>query len=193
MKNLIYKTEPEYCTDIKKALSKDFELLPEETIHWPIEGETKRVDFIIHPKAHLIKHGFDAEKIAIEVKSPINKNPEAVKKLLDCISQAHSYTMCKHNGEYIDFVLIYPAIELFFEYDFIYKYKSDPRNKYTRQEINLLHRVLQRANIGSLKINQESYQINFAGTRFYSPEKGRSKIKNLGKIRRIGSQKIILK
>ncbi|MBF0232875.1 MAG: hypothetical protein HQK65_07535 [Desulfamplus sp.] len=193
MNNTIYKTEPEYRIDIENALSEDFDLLPEEQIVWPIEQiNDKRVDFIIHPKAHLVKRGFDATNIAIEIKSPIDSKKESVKKLLDCISQAHSYTMCKHNGAYIDFVLIYPAIELFFEYDFIHKYKSDPRNKYTAQEIRILHRMMQRANIGSLEIDKGSYNISFAGTRFYSPERGRSKIKNLGKVRRIGSQKQIL-
>ena len=117
----------------------------------------------------------------------------SVKKLLDCVSQAHSYTLCTHEDEFIDFIVIYPEIQLFFEYDFEYKYKFDQRNKYQQQEINILQRVMQRANIGSLKITKKSYLFSFAGARFYSPEKGQSKVKNLGIVRRIGSRKKLLK
>ncbi|MDP2804884.1 MAG: hypothetical protein Q8O24_02975 [Gallionellaceae bacterium] len=191
MKN-IYKTEPEYRKEIREsALSNDFAIKPEQWIKWPINDEMIRVDFILEPKQHLIDVGFDATKIAIEVKSPIKK--ESVKQLLDCMSQAHSYTLCTHENEFIDFIVIYPAIQLFFDYDFEHKYKLDQRSKYHRSEVSILHRVMQRANIGSLEITNESYRFSFAGSRFYSPEKGRSKIKNLGMVRRIGSRKKLIK
>lgn len=177
----IYKTEPEYRKDIEKALTADFIIKPEQWVTWPIENKEIRVDFIIEPKEHLKKNGFEANKIAIEVKSPIAK--ESVKKLLDCISQAHSYTMCKHEGSYIDFILIYPEIHNFFSHD----------GTHNIGEIRLLHRIMQRANIGALKLTNDSYKISFADCRYYSPEKGRSEIKNLGQVRRIGSRKMMLK
>lgn len=188
----IYKTEPEYKKDIKEsALANDFEIKSEQWIKWPINDEMVRVDFILEPKKHLIDVEFDAFKIAIEVKSPV-KN-DSVKKLLDCMSQAHSYTLCTHENKFIDFIVIYPDIQLFFDYDFEHKYKRDERNKYHRAEVSILRRVMQRSNIGSLKITNGSYLFSFAGSRFYSPEKGRSKIKNLGMVRRIGSRKKIIK
>lgn len=169
MKN-IYKTEPEYRKEIQEsALANDFEIKSEQWIKWPINDEMIRVDFILKPKMHLVDAGFDASKIAIEVKSPI-KN-ESVKQLLDCMSQAHSYTLCTHEDEFIDFIVIYPDIQLFFDYDAEYKYKFDQRNMYRRSEVSLMRRIMQRANIGSLTITNGSYLFSFAGSRFYSPEK----------------------
>ncbi len=193
MENIIYKTEDEYKKDIVNALEKDFILIPEAKIVWPhpaIKG--RKADFIIHPKEHLVKNGFDAGIIAIEVKSPICKNGESVKKILNGFYQAHSYALCQYNDSHIDFALLYPSVQLFFDYEFQQKYNYDERQKYSQREVSLLHRMMQRANVGTLKISKNSYLISFAGSRFYSPEKGRSKIKNLGMVRRVGSQKIPL-
>lgn len=193
MKDIIYKTEDEYKKDITKALAKDFILVPEAEIIWPHPAiKPNRADFIIHPKEHLVRNGFDAENIAIEVKSPICKNKESIKKLLNCISQAQSYALCKYKDSFINFVLIYPKIDLFYEYDLHYKNYDEPQKEYKKDTI-LLHRMMQRANVGSLTLSNNSYSISFAGSRFYSPKKGRSKIKNLGMVRRIGSKKVILK
>lgn len=188
---MIFKTEPEYRKEIlNSSLINDFVIKPEQWIKWPINDEMIRVDFILEPKQHLLDRGFDALKIAIEVKSPIKK--ESVKQLLDCIAQAHSYTLCTHENEFIDFIVIYPDIQLFFDYDFKNKYKSDLRNKYHHSEVSITRRIMQRANIGSLDISNDSYVFSFAGNRYYSPERGRSKVKNLGIIRRVGSRKMLL-
>ena len=148
----------------------------------------KEVDFLLKPKTHLINRGFDATSFAIEVKSPIAK--ESVRKLLDCIIQSYTYSLCQYKGIHPAFVLIYPDIEKFFEYDFINKYKRDPRNKFARSEILLLRRLMQRANVGELIIDGKDYEISFAAAYYYSSQKGRSGIKNLGMVRRVGSQKV---
>ena len=193
MKKNIYKTEDEYKNDVVNALDKDFYLTPEAEVIWPHPAiSSSYVDFIAHPKKHLVEKGFDAKNIAIEVKSPICNNQESIKKLLDCISQAQSYTFCKYNKSFINFCLIYPEIDLFYDYDLRYN-KLDEPEKHYRKEFLLLQRMMQRANVGTLHIKKSSYSIRFSGLFFYSPEKGRSKIKNLGMVRRIGSRKIILK
>ncbi len=193
MKKVIYKEEDEYKKDVIKALEKDFILVPEAKVVWPHPAiKPSFVDFIAHPKEHLIKNGFDAKNFVIEVKSPICKNQESIKKLLDCVSQAQSYTLCKHEDSHINFALIYPEIHLFYEYDLHFRNRSEPLKHYKR-DIVLLNRMMQRANVGSLCITEKSYSINFASARFYSPEKGRSNIPNLGMVRRIGSRKIVLK
>lgn len=145
----------------------------------------------LQPKAHLIKNGFDAMSFAIEVKSPIAN--ESVKKLLDCIIQAYTYFLCQYRGVHPAFVLIYPDVEKFFEYDFAYKYKKDPRNRFNGSEIIILRRLMQRANVGELIVDGRDYEINFAAAYYYSSKKGRSGIKNLGITRRIGSKKVQLK
>jgi len=119
LENIIYKTEDEYKKDIVNALEKDFILIPEAKIVWPhpaIKG--RKADFIIHPKEHLVKNGFDAGIIAIEVKSPICKNGESVKKILNGFYQAHSYALCQYNDSHIDFALLYPSVQCFLTMNF---------------------------------------------------------------------------
>lgn len=193
MKKIIYKEEDEYKKDVINALEKDFILIPEAKVVWPHPAiKPSFVDFMAHPKEHLVKNGFDAENIAIEVKSPICNNRESIKKLLNCISQAQSYALCKYNDSLINYSLIYPDINLFYEYDLHFRNFDEPQKHYKSDTI-LLHRMMQYANVGSLYITKQSYKISFAGSRFYSPEKGRSKIPNLGMVRRIGSRKVVLK
>ena len=193
MKKIIYKTEDEYKKDVIKALEKDFILIPEAEVTWPHPAiKPSFVDFMAHPKDHLVKNGFDAKNVVIEVKSPICKTKESIKKLLDCISQAQSYTLCKYKDSYINFALVYPEIDLFYDYDLHYKNFKEPQKHYKKDTL-LLHRMMQRANVGSLHITEKSYLISFSSCRFYSPERGRSKIKNLGMVRRIGSRKVVLK
>lgn len=193
MKKNIYKTEDEYKDDVVNALDKDFYLIPEAKVFWPHPAiNPSFVDFIAHPKKHLVKNGFNAKNIAIEVKSPICNDQESIKKLLDCISQAQSYTFCKYEESFINFCLIYPEIDLFYDYDLHFNKLDEPKIHY-RNETLLLQRMMQRANVGTLHIKKNSYSIRFNGVSFYSPEKGRTKIKNLGMVRRIGSKKIIFK
>ncbi|MDY0281336.1 MAG: hypothetical protein RBR35_12335 [Salinivirgaceae bacterium] len=184
-----YKSEIQYKKELPQILEADFHIEPNAKVIWPLGGKKKEVDFLLKPKPHLVSNGFDAKSFAIEVKSPISK--ESVKKLLDCIIQSYTYSLCEYQGNHPAFVLIYPDIEKFFEYDFINKYKKDPRNEFTRPEIGILRRLMQRANVGELIIDDTDYEINFAASRYFSSRKGRSKIKNLGMIRQVGSQKTL--
>lgn len=186
-----YKSESEYKKKLPGILEADFHIESNVKVHWPLGGKEKEVDFLLQPKAHLIKNGFDAMSFAIEVKSPIAN--ESVKKLLDCIIQAYTYSLCQYRGVHPAFVLIYPDIEKFFEYDFAYKYKKDPRNRFNASEIIILRRLMQRANVGELIVDGNDYEINFAAAYYYSSKKGRSGIKNLGITRRVGSKKVRLK
>jgi hypothetical protein len=183
-----YKSESEYKKKLSEILRADFHIEPNVKVNWPLGGKEKEVDFLLQPKPHLINSRFDAMSFAIEVKSPIAN--ESVKKLLDCIIQAYAYSLCQYKSVHTAFVLIYPDIEKFFEYDFVNKYKKDPRNRFTGSEIFILRRLMQRANVGELIVDGRDYEINFAAAYYYSTKKGRSGIKNLGMVRRVGSNKI---
>lgn len=91
------------------------------------------------------------------------------------------------------FILIYPDIEIFFDYDWRNKYNSEFTEEPTKSEKNLLRRLMQRANVGELIIQQrdsKNFVFIFHGGPYFSSTKGRSKIKGIGLNRFIGSQKI---
>ncbi|WP_252150013.1 hypothetical protein [Acinetobacter cumulans] len=91
------------------------------------------------------------------------------------------------------FILIYPDIENFFDYDWRNKYNSEFTEEPTKSEKNLLRRLMQRANVGELIIQQrdsKNFVFIFHGGPYFSSTKGRSKIKGIGLNRFIGSQKI---
>ena len=182
------KNEEEYKKEVVAALSNDFFIEPEVSGTWPLDGRICRLDFLLSPKPHLIAKGFDAETFGIEVKSPSSK--ESVKKLLDCVLQAYTYTLCSFNGKQPSFVLIYPEIKEFFHHDFVNKYKGLEINKYTGREIALIRQLMQRSNVGELAIKENYFKIFFSNSYYYDSNKGRSTIKNLGMVRRIGSKKI---
>ena len=182
------KNEDDYKKEVVASLSNDFFIEPEVVGTWPLDGKTCRLDFLLSPKPHLVEKGFDAETFGIEVKSPTSK--ESVKKLLDCVLQAYTYTLCSFNQKQPAFVLIYPEIKTFFHHDFVYKYKENEINKYTGREIALIRQLMQRSNVGELTIRDDYFRIFFSNSYFYDSKKGRSTIKNLGMVKRIGSKKI---
>ncbi len=143
----------------------------------------------VRPKPHIIEMGFRASAFGIEVKSPISS--ESVKKLLDCVLQSYTYTLCEFSGVRPDFVLIYPEAQHFFDYDFQKKYKGDERNKFRPEEVRMVRRIMQRANVGELVVSERNhYEIKFAASRYFDPIRGQTRIDNLGTTRRVGSRKL---
>jgi hypothetical protein len=86
--------------------------------------------------------------------------------------------------------LIYPEIENFFNYDWENKYSRSENEKPTNCEMNLLKRLMQRANVGELIVSEDKYTFKFAFARFFDSVRGRSKVKGLGLNRYVGSQKL---
>jgi hypothetical protein len=183
------KPEPELKRDLVELLADDFEITPEAEGCWPLDGSKCFLDFLLRPKPHIIEKGFRAKAFGVEVKSPIS--PESVKKLLDCVFQSYTYTLCEFCGVRPDFVLIYPEAKHFFEYDFEKKYKSNERNKYHAEEIRMIRRIMQRANVGELVTSDKHrYEIQFAASRYFDPVRGQTSIEGLGTTRRVGSRKL---
>jgi hypothetical protein len=178
-----FKGEPQLKMDVQAALENDFYIEPNARGIWPLDGSVCELDFLLKPKPQTVALGFDAECFAIEVKSPVNGSNESVKKLLDCVLQSYTYSLGVFGELRPKFVLIYPSVPNFFQYDFINKYKGDERNKYKPEEIRILRRLMQRANVGELTINAATYQIDFAASRYFDPIRGRSNIKERGQVR----------
>ncbi len=166
----------------------DLFYIKEEVIgFWPLDGRQLRLDLLLRPKEKAKSLGFDVEAIGIEIKDPQSK--ESVKKLLNCVVQAYTYTFCEFDGVRPAFILLYPEIEKFFEHDWIHKYSKSNNEKPSHREINLLRRLMQRANIGELIISDDQYTFKFAFARFFDSRRGRSKVKGLGLNRYVGSRK----
>jgi len=183
------KPEPALKQDLVAFLADDFDIILEAEGHWPLDGSKCLLDFLLRPKPHIIEMGFRANAFGIEVKSPIAS--ESVKKLLDCILQSYTYTLCEFSGIRPDFVLIYPEAKYFFDHDFQKKYKGDERNRYHPAEVRIVRRIMQRANVGELILSERNrYEIRFAASRYFDPIRGQTRIENLGTTRRVGSRKL---
>ncbi|POB87425.1 hypothetical protein CRN40_09850 [Vibrio vulnificus] len=173
---------------LKNFLSEYFEVKEEVAGSWPLDERPLRLDLLLRPKQKAIDLGFDVEAVGIEIKDPQSK--ESVKKLLDCVMQSYTYTFCEFDGVRPAFVLIYPEIEKFFEEDWVNKYDSKEREAPTLREKRLLRRLMQRANVGELKIKPNNeFAFDFGAGPFFRSDKGRSKIKGIGLNRYVGSQK----
>ena len=171
-----------------RRLSGLFDIREEVEGSWPLDGQPLRLDLLLRPNEKARALGFDVDAIGIEIKDPQSK--ESVKKLLDCVVQAYTYTFCEFDGVRPSFILIYPEIEKFFKYDWENKYSKSENEKPTNREMNLLKRLMQRANVGELIVSDEKYTFKFAFARFFDSVKGRSKVKGLGLNRYVGSQKL---
>ncbi|MEW6325997.1 MAG: hypothetical protein AB1487_00110 [Thermodesulfobacteriota bacterium] len=106
-------TERETTTRKKltQRLSGLFDIKEEVPGSWPLDGRPLRLDLLLRPNAKAKALEFDEDAIGIEIKDPESK--ESVKKLLDCVVQAYTYTFCEFDGVRPSFVLIYPEIEKF--------------------------------------------------------------------------------
>lgn len=172
---------------IAHKLSDLFHIKEEVPGSWPLDGRPLRLDLLLRPNEKAKSLGFDVEAVGVEIKDP--KSKESVKKLLDCVVQAYTYTFCEFDGVRPAFIMVYPEIEKFFEHDWINKYSRSDNEKPTRREMNLLKRLMQRANVGELIISEDKYTFKFAFARFFDSKRGRSKVKGLGLNRYVGSQK----
>ena len=73
-----------------------FDIKQEVPGKWPLDGRALRLDLLLRPNEKAKALGFDVDAIGVEVKDPQSK--ESVKKLLDCVVQAYTYTFCEFDG-----------------------------------------------------------------------------------------------
>jgi len=172
---------------LAKKLSDLFHVQEEVEGKWPLDNRTLRLDLLLRPNDKAKALGFDVDAIGVEIKDPESK--ESVKKLLDCVMQSYTYGFCEFDGVRPAFVLIYPDIDKFFDYDWKHKGKGEESTKPTLAEKRMLARIMQRANVGELIIKKDYYTFRFAAGPFFHSNSGRSKIEGIGLNRYVGSQK----
>lgn len=180
------KSEDEIKKHLKSILLNHFHIKEEAQCDFP-DGSKGNIDFLLFPKLNLIKEGFDEEWLGIEVKSPYCK--ESVKKCLDAAWQALTYAQADFDGIKPMFILLFPPIVEFFAEDCSNKYKGSIKLEERKGEIQILERFLQKGSVGCFVLRGNEWKISFAGSRYFSTKKGRSKVVGLGKARRLGSRK----
>ncbi len=181
--------EAEIKQYLTQKLSGLFHVSEEVVGNWPLDNRPLRLDLLLRPNEKARTLGFDVDAVGIEIKDPTSK--ESVRKLLDCVMQSYTYTFCKFDNVRPSFVLIYPEIDKFFDYDWQNKYKGSESEKPTIEEKRILTRIMQRANVGELVIKPSDYTFKFSAGSFFNSTRGRSGIKGIGLNRYIGSQKSI--
>ena len=172
---------------LKKKLGDLFDIKEEVRGYWPLDNRLLRLDLLLRPNEKARKMGFEVDAIGIEIKDPESK--ESVKKLLDCVMQSYTYTFCEFDGVRPSFVVSYPDIKKFSDYDWIKKYDKSESERPTMREKRLLTRVMQRSNVGELVIKPEKYQFKFSAGVFFDSKVGRSQLKGIGLNRYVGSGK----
>jgi len=185
--------EPQLKKLFRDKLKSEFIIKPDVKGNFLVDNTDVEVDFLIYPKDHLIKNGFDEFWIGIEVKSPSVKEP--VKQGLKVAWQAITYAQSEFTDNKSEpnierirpaFVLIFPHISEFFPkikavgvkgaiYDFNQSY--------------VINSLMQKGNVGNFELNStgDEWRISFGGGQlYYSTKKGKGKVLNLGVKRHVG-------
>lgn len=197
------KTEAELKLELMEALQDDFHINSEVSGKSLICGSAVRIDFIIRPKQHLIDIGFNDVSIGIEVKSPtLSKSMSNTKKLLLCVMQANAYMNSKFGEDTLDFILIYPGPELFYEArkEYWAAYVASGKSILAQDESvlnsekNMLGRMMEKLRIGYLEINENkysSYSLRFHSGTYFNRAKDGSTDLNTSRIntRKLGFRK----
>lgn len=165
---------------IETSLGNDFILRREVTGYHLLEKRKIRIDFLAHPKEHLIANHFEPLWFGIEVKSPaVKKEPQ--KKVMDLAKQAIDYTESEYDGIIPNFAVIFPSMYHFFH----------AQDRLTAEYQNFLYyfrSFIQRMKVGTLHVPAPGvWSISFGSQLYYSTKRGKGLVKNLGTKRHIGS------
>lgn len=177
--------EDELKKIVKNILAEHFVIQEEVRGSHLISGEKVIIDFLIFPKPTLTDRGFEEFWIGLEVKSPRVK--EADKNGLKLAWQAITYSHSEFDEIKPALILVYPPIMEFFPEITVLNETNGKNHKYN--EGYNVARLLQRANVGDLKIYKNNeWSISFASMQYYfSSNKGRGNVKNVGFTKQIGS------
>lgn len=159
-----------------EGLSEDFKILEEVGGSNLIEGKHVRIDLLLYPKPHLVARGFDPGWFGIEVKDIDFLRPHASQKTRRLFWQSITYAQSMFKVDRKEkirpnFVLVYVD--------------EEPTDRsYWRELLSFG----QYANVGQLYLDSYlGWGIKFGGGGYYSKKYGRSRIKNLGTKRYVGS------
>lgn len=174
--------EDELKALLENKLEDDFLIEKDKRGRHLIENRTVVIDYLLHPKDHLINLGFDDLWFGCEVKSPKGKK-EAHKKLLNFAKQSIDYTESEFGGIIPGFILMFPPIRYFFEDE----NKGD--YQHAGYFCHLFSSFIQRFKVGTLSFQKNhGWYISFGSQRYFSQRRGKSAVLNLGLKRHIGSK-----
>lgn len=149
-----------------QTLAIDFDMLEEvEGINIPEQCKV-RMDYLLHPKPHLIKNGFDDVWFGVEVKSLKNQHdnwdfPKYKKLLWQCVTYRQSLFHASKQNIRPSFVLYYVGND---------EYSGGGGFMLIRE----IETFVQLANVGRLKLASDGYIISFGLSSYYSRKRGRS-------------------
>jgi len=165
---------------VRASLAPHFLLREEVKGSWLVDGTSVIIDFLLYPKPHILRMGFDPVAVGCEVKSPDTVEPWKKGKRLAW--QALTYAQSTFDGIRPAFVVTYPPLEEFFVSE-----RSEHDNELQGAAGHALSSFLQYANVGSLILEESNWEIRFGSQRYFSKKRGKGKIKNLGTKRIVGS------
>ena len=163
--------ESELKAFLDEFLEPDFNFVTEVEGCHIVERVKVKADYILRPKPHLVKRGFDDEYFAIEVKSPKNANPHS--QYRKALVQSASYVDSCFGARQIRpmFSLIFPNMDYFTP--------LDPDDNIHLTEVKSYFTLAQYLNVGDLRVNptakKNRWSIWFSGGRYYCVNKGRGK------------------
>lgn len=180
-KEYLVMNEYDLCKVVEKSVSMDFDLIPQVPgKHLITKHKEVRIDFLMHPKQHLLHRRFEDIWIGCEVKSPARKL-DPIRYISDSMKQIIDYTQCEFEGGIRPaYVLLFPSM-----YHFLHA-----KNLMTPDRKGFLYffrSFIQRFNVGTLHIFAPGdWDIRFGSQRYYSTQKGRGNVPNLGTKKHIG-------
>ncbi|WP_045857671.1 hypothetical protein [Raoultella terrigena] len=161
----------EWMFDLLKC---DFHIYKEVTGVHMTENLKVRIDYVLYPKNHLVKQGFEPAPFGVEVKY-LNQEKDFVHKASRSIWQSISYNDCEFSINdkkfNLKFCLLFSNLSLSDEVDILKLNSCHSDEKYMKW-IGMLN-VANHANVGLLKITGKremvkGWSMSFAGGIYFS-------------------------
>ena len=139
--------ETELKAYLVKRLRFDFEIVPEVPGSFLVDGTRVVIDYLFHPRPHLVERGFEDGWFGVEVKSPQGGQAKGLRVAW----QAITYSMSEFNGKRPPFIVLYPSLDAFFG---------------SASDAYRIKTLLQKANVGylsrSLDVLEDRQQVSFS-------------------------------
>ena len=158
---------------IIETLNGDFILKSEQWGTHPLLHEKVRIDFLAYPRPHLVEAGFDAEWFGIEAKDIGEDVPKLNRVLCQSITYAQSRFSVGLTTIIPQFIMVCVG--------------QDPDHLQGRLPTAwpILFSSVQYLNVGFLELSP--WKLSFGAGRYYSQQRGKSAVKDIGRIRYVGT------
>lgn len=162
--------ETELKAYLVKRLQFDFEIVPEVPGSFLVDGTRVVIDYLFHPRPHLVERGFEDGWFGVEVKSPQGGQAKGLRVAW----QAITYSMSEFNGKRPPFIVLYPSLDAFFG---------------SASDAYRIKTLLQKANVGYFVLEPQSraWRIKFGAGLYFHSDTGLSKTPNIATKRNVGT------